>query len=292
MRVTQPDMCRTILSDFGTLNEDLAKYSSQVSSGKRLNHLNDSPAGSAELVSLAKLDADIDQYTSNTTTGNLYLGIADSALNEVNNLVASIYADGSQAASEIISEESRAALASEIRSLRDQIVSLGNTEVRGRYIFAGSLVTAPPFLLEGDSVTYQGDSIVNTIAVDTGTEVQMNYSGDAVLGSVFAAINSLLTAMDVNDIAAVQTALSEISPALADLSKVRAHVGTNMSMLEDVQSRLQLRETNVTEQRSRIEDADMAQAAVRLQQTQTALDAALSAAGSVLTQSNLFDILG
>ena len=34
------------------------------------------------------------------------------------------------------------------------------------------------------------------------------------------------------------------------------------------------------------------QAAVQLKQTQTALDAAMSAASSILTQRNLFDILG
>lgn len=267
-------------------------YSSQISSGKLLNHLSDSPSGSAKLVSLGKLDADIDQYISNAETGNLYLGVMDSALNEVNNLATSIYSKGSQAVSEIISDETRASIAYEIRSLRDQIVSLANSEVRGRYVFAGSAVTAAPFILEGDSITYQGDGTVNTLSVDAGTEVQMNYSGDAVFNPVFAAIDSLLTALDANDIAAIQTALGEISPALADLSRVRGQVGSNMSMLENVQSRLELRETSTTEQRSRIEDADMVQAAVKLQQTQTALNASMSAASSVLTQSNLFDILG
>jgi len=292
MRVTQLNLCQTLLSDLGSLNEDLYKYGSQISTGKLLNHLNDSPSGSAELVSLAKLDADIDQYISNTNTGNLYIGVADSALNEVNNLVTSIYSKGSQAASEIVNGDARAALAYEIRSLRDQIVALANTEVRGRYIFAGTAVTAAPFLMEGDSISYQGDSVVNTLAVDDGTEMQMNFSGDAVFDPVFAAIDTLLTALDANDTAAIQAALSHISPALSDLSKVRAQVGSSMSMLERVQARLESREISVAEQRSRIEDADLSRAVVQLKQTQTALDAATSVAGSVLAQRNLFDILG
>lgn len=292
MRVTQPELCRSLLSDLGTLSQDLSKYTGQVSSGKLLNRLSDSPSGSAELVSLAKLDADIDQYISNTNIGNLYLGVADSALHEVNNLVTSIYSKGSQAASESLGDDSRAALASEIRSLRDQIVTLANTEVRGRHIFAGSEVTSAPFLLEGDSITYRGNSTVNTISVDSGLEVQMNYAGDAVLNPVFAAIDSLLTALDANDIEGAQAALSQVSPALSDLSRVRAQIGSNMGMLENMQARLESRETSVTEQRSRIEDADLVRAAVQLKQTQTALDATMTAAGSVLTQSNLFDILG
>jgi flagellar hook-associated protein 3 FlgL len=292
MRVTQTEMCRSLLSDMGKLNEDLVRFSRQVSTGKRLNQLQDSPSGSAELVSLAKLDSDIDQYRFNADAGTLYLSSADSALNEVNNLATSIYSKGSQAASETISDGVRAALANEIRSLRDQIVAMANSEVRGRYIFAGSEVATAPFLLEGDSITYQGDNTVNSLRVDAGAEVQMNYSGNAVFNSTFAAISSLLTAIDGNDAAGIQTALSQFSPALSDLSKVRAQVGSNMSALENVQSRLELRGTSVREQRSRIEDANMAQAAVQLKQTQTALDAAMSAASSVLTQRNLFDILG
>jgi|WetSurMetagenome_2_1015567.scaffolds.fasta_scaffold173179_2 flagellar hook-associated protein 3 FlgL len=292
MRVTQSELCRSLLSNLATHNEDLSKYSGQLSSGKLLNHLSDSPSGSAELVSLAKLDADIDQYISNTNTGNLHLGVADSVLNEVNNLVTSIYSKGSQATSESNSEDSRAALTCEARSLRDQIVALANTEVCGRYIFAGSAVTAVPFLLEGDSITYKGDSVVNTISVDIGTDVQMNYSGDEMFSPVFTAINSLLTAMDANDTAGIQTALNQIAPALSDLSKARGQIGSSMSMLENVQTRLESRQTSVTAQKSGIEDANMAQAAVQLKQTQTALDAAMSVTSSVLTQRNLFDILG
>jgi flagellar hook-associated protein 3 FlgL len=292
MRVTQLEMCRSLLSDIGNLNQELSRYSSQVSSGKRLNHLVDSPSGSAELVQLAKREADVDQYLSNTDAGSLYLGVADSALNEVNNLVASIYAKGSQAASEIMGDDARAAFAAEVRSLRDQIVSLANSEVRGRYIFAGAKVTAPPFLLDGDAVSYQGDGTVNTLSVASGAEIQMNYSGDAVFSPVFSAIDTLLTAIDGNDPAAIQTALSQFSPAISRMSQVRAQVGSSLSMLENIQARLETQQTDVKAQRSGIEDADMAEAAVRLKQTQTALDAAMSAGGTVLTQRNLFDILG
>ncbi|HTY60968.1 MAG TPA: flagellar hook-associated protein FlgL [Acidobacteriota bacterium] len=292
MRVTQLEMCRSLLSEMGNLNQDLSKYSSQVSSGKLLNSLKDSPSGSAELVSLAKLGSDVDQYLSNTNTGNLYLNVADSALNEVNNLVTTIYSKAGQAVSETISDDVRATLASDVRSLRDQIVTMANSEVNGRYIFAGTKVTSSPFLLQGDTVSYQGDGTVNTLTVDAGTDVQMNYSGDAVFSPIFSTINTLLTALDGNDISAIQTAMSQFAPTLSALSTVRAQIGSNMNVLENVQTRLGTQQTSLKTQTSQIEDADMAQAAVQLKQTQTALDAAMSATSSVLTQKNLFDILG
>ena len=293
MRVTQPEICQSLLSDLETLNDNLSTYSNQVSSGKLLNHLSDSPSGSAELVSLDNENDDIDQYVSNANTANLYLGTADSTLEEVNNLVTSIYTDGSQAASQSLSSDDVANLAEEVRSLQSQIVTLANTAVNGRYLFSGSIATTAPFALNGDTVSWQGgNSDVNTLSVDSGTNVQTNYFGEAVFGSVFSAINSLLTAMDANDTSGIQTALAQFAPAQANLSTFSTQAGSNMSMLQNVQTSLQSEQTSVTQQISQIGDADMAQATVQLDQTQTALDAAMSAAKSVLGQSNLFDILG
>jgi flagellar hook-associated protein 3 FlgL len=292
MRITQSELCRTFLSDLGSLNEDLTLLSRQISSGKKLTDLKDSPSGSADLISLKKLESEIDQFRFNTDAGSFYLNVADSALNEVNNLVTSIYASGSQSSSDIVSEDARAALTNDVRSLRDQIFSLANSQVRGRYIFSGSLVTTIPFSIAGDAVSYSGDDNVNSIRVDDGTEVQMNFSGSEVFDPIFDAVNSLLTAMDSNDTSSINTALSQFASVLSGLSQVRGQIGTNMNTLGNIVSRLDSKETSLKEQRSRIEDADMAQAVVQLNQTQTALQAAMSAGGSILTQSNLFDILG
>jgi flagellar hook-associated protein 3 FlgL len=280
------------MSDLETLGEAYNRISRQVSSGKKLNQLKDSPSGCAELVSLANLESKTDRYQSNANASSLYLQVADSALNEVTNLVTSIYAKGSQASAELVNSDARAALASEVRSLRNQIVTLANSEARNRFLFAGSLVTSAPFSQNGDAITYNGDDTVSSINVDNGTEVQMNFSGRSVFEPIFNSINSLLAAMDSNDVAGIKTALEQFSSTLSGLGAVRAKVGTNMNLLQNIQSNLDSRETSLTEQRSKIEDADMVQAAVQLNQTKTALQTAMSAGGSILTQRNLFDILG
>jgi flagellar hook-associated protein 3 FlgL len=292
MRITQSEISRNFLADLGSLNGDLASLSRQVSSGKRLTDHKDSPAGSAELVFVAKSEGEIDQYRFNSDAGTLYLGVADSTLNEVNNLFTSVYAKGSQAASESINDDARAALAQEVRSLREQIVSLANSQVNGRYLFAGSAGSSAPFSLEGDAVVYNGDDAASSIRVDAGLDVPMSFAGSEVFNSVFGVIDALLAGIGSNDVAAIKESLEEFSSALSGLSQVRGRIGAHMGTLESVKARLDTRETSLKEQRSRIEDADMAQAVVQLNQTQTALDAAMSAGASVLQQSNLFDILG
>ena len=49
---------------------------------------------------------------------------------------------------------------------------------------------------------------------------------------------------------------------------------------------------NLTEQKSRIEDADIAGSIVELNRIQTSLDAAISAGEALLGKRNLFDIIG
>ena len=292
MRVTQSEIYRSFLSDIENLNEAVSRYGRQVSSGKSLTCLADSPAASAEIVSISDQAMAIDQYRSNLDAGSFLLTTADSTLNEVHNLVTSVYACGSQATSALLDEESRATLANEIRALRDQIVSLANTQVRGRYLFSGTEVLTVPFVMNGDAVSYAGNEEINRIAVDTGLEVAGGVNGAEAFGAAFSAINTLLTAIDGNDTPAIQTALQEFSSALSALGQARGQIGSSLSLLENVASNLDSRDISLTERRSKLEDADLAAAVVQMKQNQSALETALTAGGSILTQRNLFDILG
>jgi flagellar hook-associated protein 3 FlgL len=292
MRITQSETCRNFASDLETLNDVYYKISRQVSSGKRLTRLSDSPEGSADLLSLTDLAAGIDQFRSSAGTVSYFLGTADSVLNEVNNLFTSVYSRGSQAASETVGEDARATIATEIRALRDQIVALANSQTKGRYLFAGSMVTAAPFVIAGDSVRYVGNEDINSIRVEEGTDVKQGVSGAEAFSSVFSSIESLLSAVDSNDVSAIGTALSRFQSAFSELGLARGKIGANLNLIQNVQSRLDGQETSLKTRRSEIEDTDMANAVVQLGQVKTALNTALSAGGTILSQRNLFDILG
>jgi flagellar hook-associated protein 3 FlgL len=292
MRVTQAETYRNFISDLASLNDTFNTVSRQVSSGKRISRLKDSPGESAELLSMTGQQADIDLYRSSADTVSYYLGVADSALNEVNGLFTSIYTKGSEAATETVDANARAALATDIRSLRDQILSLANSQANGRYIFAGSQVVQSPYEINGDTVTYRGDALVNTVQVDNGTEVQTGASGPEAFTKIFTAIESLLSAVDGNDTAAIGNALGQFASSFSELGQARGKIGAGMTLLQNVQSRLSDQETTLKEQRSKIEDVDAAAAVVQMSQVKTALQAAMSAGGSILQQNNLFDILG
>jgi flagellar hook-associated protein 3 FlgL len=292
MRISDSGIYRNFATDLQSLNEMLNRISRQVATGKRLTQLGDSPAGSAELVSLTDLASQIDQYRSSSNTVSYFLKASDSALNEVNNLLTSVYSKASQAGTDTVGDDQLVSLAAEIRSLRDQMLSLANSQAGGRYLFAGSMVTTAPFILEGDTVTYQGDGEINSVRIDEGTEVEPGLPGSEAFGAAFAVIESVLTAIDSGDRSAIGTALNQFASAMSDVGQARGKIGAGLSLIENAEARLDVRETSLKERRSGIKDADMVAAIVQLNQAQTALQTAISAGGSILPQRNLFDILG
>jgi flagellar hook-associated protein 3 FlgL len=291
MRITQSISYRNFLAGVENLNEAMENASRQVSSGKKLTRLKDSPSGSAELLVLRKQLTDIDQYRSNTDSSVFFLNVADSALNSVHDLVTTIFTRGSAAGSGTIDADARASLATEIRFLRDQVFSLANTQTRGRSLFAGSEVTTAAFTIAGDAVTYQGNSEINSIDVGESLEIRQNLSGSAIFTPIFDAITTLLQAVDSGDIAAIQAGVTQLNPALSGLSNARIQLGVDLSRLEDIKTEHDAQALNIRARRGRIEDANLAEAITDLTQIQTALRASLSAQGTIQPR-NLFDYLG
>jgi flagellar hook-associated protein 3 FlgL len=291
MRVTSTLLQRSFLSNLEDLNQRLDAANQQVSSGRRINRLRDDPSGSAEAVRLhAELDT-VDQYRFNTDASQMFVGTADSALDSAFTLVTSVFTRGSAAASNLHGASTMATLAGEVRALRDQLLSVANATIRGRYIFAGANGTNQAFLLQGDHATYQGDRSVNKVLIGEGLLVNQNLPGDAVFQAAFDAIEQLLSALDSQDVSATQTALQGVSASLSSISQQRAQLGASLSQLDRSKSEQDTLEVNVRSRLSRVEDANMAEAVTEFSQIRTALDAALSAR-AVVQQRNLFDFLG
>jgi flagellar hook-associated protein 3 FlgL len=292
MRVTQSEMYRTFSSDIRNINEDLADANSQFSSGKKINDLADSPGGSADLVRITDQALKVEMYHSNIETNNYYLKSAESALNEANNLLSSIHTLGMQITAETLNPEARAALIDQLRVCREQMISIANSQIDGRYLFAGTRMTTIPFELDGDTVIYNGNDDVNTVSVNDGVEVPQGVSGSAAFGSIFSTIDELLANLNAGDMERSKASLTQFSGALIDLSQSRGLIGANLNQLQNMSGVLDMKKAALTERKSNIEDANSVEVTLRLSQLKSALDGALSVGGNMLKQSNLFDILG
>lgn len=291
MRITPGISDRNFLNNVETLNSLLEDANQQVSTGKKLLQLNDSPSGSAEMVGLRDELSRIDQYRTNSNNGSFFLGVADSVLSSAHDLVTSIFTKGSEAATGTLTAQERTTIAQEIRAIRDQLLAMANTTAQGRYLFAGSKVTAAPFSISGDTVTYQGDQEVNKITIADGLDVQAGVAGSDVFMPVFQTIGTLLTAVDNNDVSAIKAALPGFESALSGINQSRGPLGIALSRLQGITAELDTRETSLHSLQSSLEDANLAQAITRRDQLQSALEATLTAQVTAPRKS-LFDYLG
>ncbi|MDR0842536.1 MAG: flagellar hook-associated protein FlgL [Acidobacteriota bacterium] len=292
MRVTQLESSRNLMSDLNRLNKSFIDENRRLATGKKLNDLADSPLGSAALVDITEQSLRLETYRFNINASSYQLKSADSVLNEANNALSAIYVLGSEGASEAVSSDSRKAIGLQIEKLREQMIAIGNTQVDGRYIFAGSKVTTTPFELSGGSVAYNGNTAANSIPVSDGVEIVAGVTGEQAFDLVFKAIDGLVGAFATDDVRAIESELEKFAGAMSELGQARGQIGTSLSMVEKLSGMLDSRDTVLTEQQSSIEDANEMETIVRISQLKTAIDAALSSGGAILQQSTLFDIIG
>src|SRR5882757_3057267 len=109
-------------------DQQLVTLTQQLSTGKRLNDPSDDPVGLGQAISLHSLQAGIQQYMGNLNTAKGALGTVDNTASSISSLMNSAYSIAVQGASSTTDQAGRAALASQISSLQQQLVSLANTQ--------------------------------------------------------------------------------------------------------------------------------------------------------------------
>lgn len=176
----------------------------QISTGRRVIALSDDPAASANMVRSQSEMANVDQYTSNISSLQAQLQMADSAISTVVSTLNSAVSYGTAGASGTMNSAQREMDAKQIETLLATVVSLGNTSFQGQYIFGGAATGAAPFVAASSTFTStQGSSgtpLSSSTALTAGSVTQIS---DATTG-----LTMTFTASAGDTIATLQSAIS------------------------------------------------------------------------------------
>ena len=101
-----------------------------------------------------------------------------------------------QQAGGLASTQSRQQAAAEVAEIERGLISLANTQVDGRYVFAGLATGAPPFTALDDPgfdprTAYTGGADPFVVRTSDTTTTRLTTPGDQVFGSSLAAIDDL-----------------------------------------------------------------------------------------------------
>jgi flagellar hook-associated protein 3 FlgL len=261
----------------------------------------------------------MEQYNRNIDDGLIYLDMSDTSMGTMGDLLATASEYALQAANGTYSASDRAAIGEQIDKMIDQVVDLGNTTVGGKYIYAGTDNSSPPFQRVGDKIVYSGDTSEIRREVLAGTDYRIDSPGittsglPGVFGSavdngdgtynvsdgsttpatgdgIFKVLFDLRNSLNNNDPTGIQAGIGELQQETDSLLGYRVQVGARTSHFDTLKSMLLDQEIKLTENLENIEGADMARLSIEYSQQQLTYEAAL-AAGAKMLQTSLLDFL-
>ena len=297
MRVATDSFYQNILQGLLTRSSDLKKTEEKVSSGKNFNRPSDDPVAMVSSLNFRNALSRVEQYIQNIKTGNLWLSSSETAISQASDLANQAQQIAAQMGNGTQTDATRTQAAEEVGQLLDQAISLGNTQVAGKYIFAGYRTSTVPFsktTVGGvETVTYNGDTNDFQIQVGTNEQVTVGKNGQTVFvdSNLFTALENLKQAITNNDLPSIQQQATILQGTEDSLQTQLADVGIRQNRLTDKQNLLAQWSNNIQDQISNLENVDYNQAILELQQKQTAYQIALESAAKI-TQINWLNFLG
>ncbi|MEM0951571.1 MAG: flagellar hook-associated protein FlgL [Cyanobacteria bacterium P01_H01_bin.74] len=287
----------------------------KLASGQNILKPSDDPVGLTRVLLLSNSIRTDEQYKKNIDAAISETQISDSAITTMVDVVHRVQELATQAANFTNNQDGRDAIALEVDELINQLVQLGNTDIAGKYVFAGFQTDTPPFTRTGDNITYAGSPPTSawqrSVELSDGVTTPINVNGQNLLGSVtvtaggpplpptFAAGSGglfetmielkidLQTAGDPNQLAEIRSRIDDLTTDMNTLLNSQAVLGSISSRLELTSTRIDDRSAILTQEYSGIQDVDLPTVISDLQQQQNVLDASLSVAGRVLTSTIL-----
>lgn len=306
MKISNAYMFNRAVDQMSSVQEKLSKTQAQMAAGKQVLQASDAPDQAASIERYRSLIQRQESYQNTIASMDTRLKTEESSLSSVSNMLIRMKELGVQAGNDTLGPNDRRALATEMMGLRDQIVSLANSQdSSGNYIFGGSRVSSPPFVSDnGESPTYRGDQSRMQVPVGDQRSVMLNRPGAEVFARVlrddgaggqygvgfFQALDEMVAGVQDSNQDAMKRGLNEIDQMQTSISLAQAQVGTDQNMLSAQQSIVDDTALTLKNVLSGIEDLDYATAVSKLNQQTLALQAAQSSFGKV-SQLNLFNYI-
>jgi flagellar hook-associated protein 3 FlgL len=295
MRIA-PYIQQTVLNALSAADQAEQTALLQLTTGKRVNVASDDPSAAAREVGISSQSGDCDQFLRSIAGISAEMQTADSALNSGVTALQRAISLGVEGANGTMSQQDRAALANEVQSISQQVLGVANLSYNGKYVFAGTADSQPPYIAAAGGIVYQGNDSVNEVEIEAGQSIAVNQPGSQLFSAaganIFQALSDLATTLQSNSSTTddIANATNEVRAAYDQLNSARTFYGSTLDQLNASQDFLNSEKLQLTQQTSDLVAVDINQAATNLTNAESARNAALQAAASVGNLS-LFDYL-
>jgi flagellar hook-associated protein 3 FlgL len=292
MRIADTTRQANVLRTIQDLRTRQADAQARALTGRQVNKPSDDPAAAAELARIRASSAQADTQLKAASSARGDLELAEGALAQAGDLFQQVQELAMQGANGSLDAQNRTSLAAQIQGIKDQLVSLANTQGATGYLFAGSKTTTPPFAASG---AFSGDATDHVVDLGGATPTSVGVSGaDAFTAAggrdVFADLDSLIAALSANSQGGVQAELVNLEASRKQLTNVRALAGIKMDRLQTTEDILGQAKLALAQREETTAGADPYQAYSDLVTLGQSLEQAVGVAKKVLDLGDLFRV--
>ncbi len=287
MKTTQATVYRSLQNQLYKTQSYLFDLRMAAASGKRINKPSDDPAAIRPVLNARSQVQKSDRYLRTMGSASDRLDILDSHLGQIGNLMiraqeTTIAAgNGSAGPNDLINYSDA------IGHIKDELYALANSNINGKYIFAGFAEDTQPFPDSTDPSNYQGDNGHMELEIAPGEKIQTNLTGDKLFQGTPGGINLFQLLDDIqNDLAsgdadAALSRLGDLKDATEQVSRQRSQMGNIAARVENAKGHMENIKIDMQEVLSRYEDADIIEVITALNQQELAFEAALNVTAKV-----------
>ncbi len=293
MRVATKTLYDNMTANLGIITEELKHANETVATGKRINKLSDDPVGLSSVLNLHSARSNIEQLQRNINMGRTWLNTVESALSSVSDLISDAKVLCIQMANATIGPDERLSAATAVQHYLEELKALANTDVNGRYIFAGSRTDTAPFDFDliGANGIYNGNNDPFSVKIGKNMNIEVGRDGETVFGAnataddIFKTLVDLKTALETDNVSGIQTQMSRLDNHFDKITTIISDTGQKEIRLDIRKGIISDLDFAYTERLSKLEDADMIYAIMELKKKEATYQAALVAASKVMQVS-------
>lgn len=282
---------RNLQNHLSTTSTTLNQLYVKTSTGVEVAKASDNPSSVGSIIGCRSDIVKGERYVAHCKHVQDNLSASEIYIDSVDKLMAKAKEIAVAGANDSLSATDKATLADEVSQLQEELLDLANTQVAGKYLFAGYNDQALPF--SGSPVTYNGTSDHQMIEVSPGATVAKNVTGEELFMSpvnLFTTLEDLQTALTSGNSVTISTMLTPLEDAAEQIRSQQSSLGNISARMDDMINMHENALLKVESTLSRHQDADLTEVLSEIAKMETSLEATMQVTARVSSLS-LMDYL-
>ncbi|WP_206098881.1 flagellar hook-associated protein FlgL [Paenibacillus paeoniae] len=302
LRVTQGMMHLQLTRNLNRNMTQMEQLQMQATTGRKINKASDDPVGITYSLRYRTEISATEQYQKNVDSALSWLDFNDTVLGQAGDVLLRVKDLVTQSANGTYPDLALDNFKSEVEQLKKQLIDIANSKINGKYVFNGEQFDKAPYDTSDPTMVasaVEGDTGKIQYTVGVNTQLDINFTTSQVFGdadpsgtgnNVFSVLDRIISALDAGNHADVAAEIAGIDSSIDRMLNVRAEIGARVNRVELIQNRLSDLGINLTDMKSRVEDADYEKLLIDTKINENIYQASLSVGAKVISKS-LVDFL-